>query len=196
MADTAGDGKRSLNSAASSETLVSVAGSTTSATISKQFQRSTEASFYKPGFAGDDEMSPLDQFLSVRRDHHCHTPASSSSPYHTEGLTSDVNQTAPTDLSCRTNWGFLRNHKYRSSGSRTSRLEDQDALPHPSHRNKRTLVVNSPPPLRCNFVMPRTSAYPKVDQPVDKVVVLGENGVGKRYFITQVCFPHYYFHSG
>lgn len=169
MSAITGDEEKSLKSTASSETLVSIGAS--AATVSRQTWHPAQDSFYERTTPEDDEVSALDQWLQTPSDRRYH-------------------DSAPLDLSHRTNRGAFRNHVYHSLPW-TSRFEDQDAIPHPSHRNNRTIVGKPSPPYKPPMEYPTVMSAVRVseERPMYRLIVLGDKGVGKRSFTIQVSIP-------
>ena len=165
MSEKLNDEKQGLNSTMSSDTLVSIGSS---APIFRQPPNSTRDSFYERTVAEDDEVSALNQWLRL---------SSSQGSYNDRPLTASYS----------TNWGTLRYH----FGKFPSRFEDQDAVPHPSHSNKRVIATQSLSPSfpasHCPLFWP--DGLPE-KKPLHKLVVLGDKGVGKRSFTTQVSIPY------
>ena len=182
MSKIARHSKCSVKSSTSSDTLVSFAAST--AEVSEQFQRSTEASFYDLGEKGDDEVSALDQLVYIERSHN---RAQSNSCHSTEWPARAIEDVLP-DRSLRTKRRVFRSLKYSSYDSKALRLEDQDALPHPSHRNNRVLVSEPPPPYGLHMppqgAVTEMSEYPRVEQPFQKNGGHGREGCWEKALHT------------
>lgn len=174
MAANSGDEKKSLISTASSETLVSIGASATP--VSRQHSHPIKDSFYERTTTEDDEVSALDQWLHI-------------------SLPRGNHDDPPLGVSHRTNCGVFQ-HRF---GSRTSRFEDQDAIPHPSHRNVRTIAVKAPPlytPATEHATVMSAVHVQNEEQSMYNLVVLGDRGVGKRSFTIQASMLHGHYELG